>query len=166
MAEHVACIGDAHGFDAPFIRYALAGQQVADKSLRARTEQIGHGEPWSDENAAVFDELLEASFVFGAHFDVVGQDGCLSVEMEVLEIRVVLHEIKQAVDELDEEEAVLLESAVPFTVPMRSGNIMCVWHSLPFFLARDGARASSRFMQSLSWRWRRSRRRWRRRRRR
>ena len=37
-------------------------------------------------------------------------------------------------DELDEEEAVLLESAVPFTVPMRSGNIMCVWHSLPFFL--------------------------------
>ena len=55
MPEHVADKTNRHRFDTPLPSNFPAEKKVANYGFVADTEQIGHGEPRTDENPAASD---------------------------------------------------------------------------------------------------------------
>ena len=124
MAEHVAGVGHGHGLHAPFPRDPAAQQEIAHQRFGAGTEEIRHGEPGANEDAPVPDQLLQARALLGTNGEVVGQHTRLPVEVEVAELLVLLHQVEQAIDQLDEQQAELLEGTIPFAIPVGAGDVM------------------------------------------
>jgi hypothetical protein len=121
VAEQVRKVAHGHR-RAERLRDAMAARQVPDERLAAHEEFIRHVVPRPDEDAAFLDQFPQPRLLVRAQLQVVFEHDRLAVEMEVLVVRLALHEVEQAIDEPDEAEAELLVTEVPLAIPMGVGN--------------------------------------------
>ena len=132
VAEGVWDVADLH-FGAKAAGRARPLQEVADMGLRADQEHVGQDVPGADQDAAALHVLAQDGFLFGAHVQVIIEDDGLPIEHEVLEAGVFFQPLQQAIHQVDELEAELLEGLVPLAVPMGVRNdVQGVHHSLTF----------------------------------
>ena len=121
MTERVGDVADHH-LRAEFTAGAVALQQVADGGLRADQEFVRQDVPGADQDASFLDKAAQVGLALRADLQVVVEDDGLSVEHEVPVILVVFKNVKQAVNQVDELQAELLEGEVPFAVPVGVGD--------------------------------------------
>jgi hypothetical protein len=96
----------------------MPADEIADDRLAADEKFVGHDVPRPDQDAAGGDRVAKPRLLLGANLEVILEHDRLSVEMEILVIRILVEQVEQAIDEGDQPHPELLEREVPLAIPM------------------------------------------------
>ncbi|OQA31228.1 MAG: hypothetical protein BWY57_02448 [Betaproteobacteria bacterium ADurb.Bin341] len=124
MPKHVAGVGHRHRTRRPRRRNPLPGQQIPHQRFGSWTKQVRHGVPRTNENPPRTNQRRQAVTIFRPDLQIVLQHASLAIKMKTLERGILLHEIQQAVHQINEEQAEFLVGPIPFAVPVGARNVM------------------------------------------
>ncbi len=87
--------------------------------LGADEEHIRQDMPGTDDNPSTLDVTPELLFALRTHLEIILQYDRLSIQHKVLEINIIVQDVKQTIDKMDQPQPKLLKGLIPFPVPMR-----------------------------------------------
>ena len=93
-------------------------QQVTHQGLGADQKLIGQDVPGADEQTAGLYKATEVFFFLRPHRQIVLDDDGLAVEHEMAVVRVAVQQAEQFVHQRHQPQPKLLESQIPFPVPV------------------------------------------------
>jgi hypothetical protein len=128
VAEEIRQVADRHR------RGEVTGDTVPENEvpyerLAADEKLVGHHVPRSDQDPPRSDCRAKARLLLRADFEVILEHDGLAVEMKMLERRIAVEQIEQAVDERDQPQPELLVRQIPFAIPVSVRDDVDVDHS-------------------------------------
>jgi len=108
-------------------------EQVPHQGFPADRVLLRQGIPRANDDSARLDQRLQARTILGPEFKVVLQEDRLGIKVVVLVLRTMLHQVKQPVQKIHQQQPSVLKREAPLPVPMRIRQDVD-----GFLAARDG----------------------------